>query len=99
MQATDVQQKIWNFDQPISHYQVLLAFPLEGEWYTRAQVAANLRRAKSPTLILKLTDLAYHRFLHIEDRPTSNGVSCFYYALTSRGMDAILHGGFPPESL
>lgn len=93
--STEKQAKLWKFDEPLTHMDVLKAFQREGEWYSRKEIAGNLRCAKSPSLILKMTDLAAEGFLHIEDFPLPNGVSYFKYALSERGLDAILHGGLP----
>lgn len=91
----EAQARLWKFDEPITHMDVLLAFPLQGQWYSRKQIAEYLRCTKSPSLVLKMTDLAAQGFLHIEDHPLPNGVSYFKYALSERGMDAILHGALP----
>lgn len=94
--STEKQAKLWKFDEPLTYLDVLMAFPLEGQWYSRKDIAENLRCSKSPSLILKMTDLVAEGFLHIEDFPLPNGVSYFKYALTSRGLDVILNGGYPP---
>jgi len=98
MQYEEMQLKIWKFDEPITHWDVLLAFERDGQWYSRKDIANNLRCAKSPSMISKLTDLAAYGFLHIEDRVLPNGVSYFKYALSERGLDAIKAGGFPPNA-
>lgn len=96
MDTQQTQMKLWKFDEPITHWDVLTAFKREGEWYSRREVASVLRCAKSPSLIRVMTDLAAHGFLHIENFPLPNGVDFYKYRLTERGLDAILHGGFPP---
>lgn len=91
----EMQLPIWNFDQPLTHLQVLKAFPSPMYWYTRQQIATFLRRAKSPTLVLKLTDLAADGFLDIKAVQMPNRVDMFVYRLTEEGCRAVEQGAIP----
>lgn len=90
-----VQLKIWKFDEPISYYEILQAMPPKNTWISRAGVAEKITRSKSPTLIMKLTDLVVDGFLDINAVRLPNGVDMFVYTITERGMDAIFHGAMP----
>lgn len=91
MQA--VQEKLWNFDQPMSYRDVLTAVNEAGNWVTRGQVARELRRSKSPTLIALLGELVESGYLAAQLLPLPNGVDMYKYSITETGVQWLLMDG------
>jgi hypothetical protein len=89
---------MWNFDQPTTDLEVLQAFPKEGAWLSRKDIADALRRAKTPSLIARINSLVERGYLLVTTRTLPNRVDMFYYSLTERALDAILHGGLTDET-
>lgn len=83
------QLRMWNFDQPLSDGEVLLAFIGE-QLMTRREVAQKLRRAKSPTLVSRMNRLASEGLLHVEFYTLPNGVDMWVYSLTEQGQTAAM---------
>lgn len=77
------QTMLWNFDQPVNDGDVIAAFKSAGEgmWMSRREIAKALRRAKSPTLIARITSLAERMVLVTQLIPLPNGVDMYVYRL------------------
>jgi len=82
------QLRMWNFDQPLSDGEVLMAFAGE-QLMTRREVAVKLRRSKSPTLVSRLNRLAQEGLLLREFYTLPNGVDMHVYSLTAAGLQAV----------
>jgi len=77
------QTLLWNFDQPITDEEVIAVFERAegGMWFSRRGIAKELRRAKSPTLIARITSLAERMVLVTQLVPLPNGVDMYVYRL------------------
>jgi len=77
------QIMLWNFDKPLSDEDVIAVFKAaeQGTWFSRRGVAKELRRAKSPTLVAKLTGLAERMVLVTQLVPLPNHVDMYVYRL------------------
>lgn len=83
-----MQTKMWNFDEPLTDQDVLWAFR-EGRAMTRRDVALELRRAKSPTLVARMNKLVHEGFLSVEFQKLPNGVDMWVYSVTRTGTDLL----------
>lgn len=93
----DVQKPLFHFDTPLTYVEVLQAFPVEKGWSSRLSIAKRLGMAKSPHLVLKLTDLAADGFLDMNTIQLPNGVDMFVYKLTPSGLIARNLGEMPSD--
>jgi len=80
----NTQATLWNFDKPLSPYDVLLAMPREGR-VTRRMIAREMRRAKSPTLVNAINAMCERGWLSTELVTLPNGVGMYTYELTDLG--------------
>lgn len=79
----ETQTRLWNFDQPITDDDVVGVFKQAGQgmWFSRRAIAKELRRAKSPTLVARITSLAERMVLVTQLVPLPNGVDMYVYRL------------------
>lgn len=77
------QTVLWNFDQPVNDGDVIAAFERAGDgmWMSRREIAKALKRAKSPTLVARITSLAERMVLVTQLIPLPNGVDMYVYRL------------------
>jgi len=77
------QTRLWNFDQPVNDGDIIAALEAAGEgmWMSRKGIADALRRAKSPTLVARITRLAERMVLVTQLVPLPNGVDMYVYRL------------------
>lgn len=77
------QQVLWNFDQPVTDDDVIGVFERAepGTWFSRLGIARELRRAKSPALVARITSLAERMVLVTQLVPMPNGVDMYVYRL------------------
>jgi len=80
-----MQNKLWNFDEPLTDREVMLAFE-EGRTMTRRNIAEKLRRSKSPTLVSRMNRLAQEGYLKVEFYTLPNGVDMWLYTMTEKGV-------------
>lgn len=79
-----MQARLWNFDEPLTDREVLGAF-CDVQPMSRRQVARQLNRSKSPTLVTRLNNLAAQGYLSIQFVRLPNGVDMWTYQLTDEG--------------
>jgi len=80
----NTQATLWNFDKPISPYDVLVAMPREGR-VTRRTIAKEMHRAKSPTLVNAINAMVERSWVTVELVTLPNGVDMYTYELTDLG--------------
>jgi len=85
-----MQTMLWNFDTPVTHLDVVAAAAEAGNWVSRLAIARQLRRAKSPSLVAKITTCVDEGLLACELRALPNGVDMHVYSVTEKGVQWLL---------
>lgn len=80
---SEQQTHLWNFDQPVKDEDIIAVFERAGDgvYFSRRAIAKELRRAKSPALIARITRLAERMVLVTQLVPLPNGVDMYVYRL------------------